>query len=474
MIHKKLISLLVLLMAAVSGAWAQTKTWETLAVGDVIKVGDQIHNNVNWSVNYIILTKAAGPFTLVRADISGEVSPFTATEKADGAYYVLKFEGSYYQYKEKIFPVTAKSDGLVVTAAGFSDNMPSFTLAVHEIPDYAFTVADSEHGSGNVKFYIGGKKVDGAYIADEGKEVTMTITPDASWVVDGDGVKAQAYTTWGAAGAPRRNQSADPEDITILGDVTLQFVNTDTQTGARTYSFTMPSASVLVSTAYKKMGTLYFDPADKTDLMEVKVGDEVKAPANGRLRRILEGTAVKLTANKGYQLRKVVVKKNVPIALNINNPAVGQYIGTDGKNYAYASLPPGVSTIAKICYVNGNHGLALALEDEGQMDWNTAITEAADHTPKVIGGTWKLASKDEWQQMINAADNFENLADGFTSVGGTNMSWGDYVFYWLNTERSDDDAYIYEYYEDYSFQMISYFGSGDKNKNYIVRACLEF
>ena len=40
MIHKKLISLLVLLMAAVSGAWAQTKTWESLAVGDVIKVSD--------------------------------------------------------------------------------------------------------------------------------------------------------------------------------------------------------------------------------------------------------------------------------------------------------------------------------------------------------------------------------------------------------------------------------------------------
>ena len=180
--------------------------------------------------------------------------------------------------------------------------------------DYKFTVADSEQGSGTVKFFIGDsdEAVQGANIADEGKTVTMTITPDASWVIDADGVKAQAYTTWGAAGAPRRNQSADPEDITILGDVTLHFEGTNTQTGARTYSFLMPSANVLVSAAYKKLGTLYFDPADKTDLMEVKVGDEVKAPANGKLRRILEGTPVKLTANKGYQLRKVVVKKGMP------------------------------------------------------------------------------------------------------------------------------------------------------------------
>ena len=53
-------------------------------------------------------------------------------------------------------------------------------------------------------------------------------------------------------------------------------------------------------------------------------------------------------------------------ALNLTSPAVGQVIGDDGKNYDYASLPGGVTAVAKICYVSGSNGLALALADEGE------------------------------------------------------------------------------------------------------------
>ncbi len=47
--------------------------------------------------------------------------------------------------------------------------------------------------------------------------------------------------------------------------------------------------------------------------------------------------------------------------LSLTSPAVGQVIGDDGKNYDYASLPGGVTAVAKICYVSGSNGLALAL-----------------------------------------------------------------------------------------------------------------
>ena len=152
-------------------------------------------------------------------------------------------------------------------------------------------------------------------------------------------------------------------------------------------------------------------------------------------------------------------------ALNITSPAVGQVIGSDGKNYDYASLPTGVTAVAKICYVSGSNGLALALTDEeSYMNWSTAQTTCAAHTAPFTGGTWKLASRDEWNNMI--ADAGSDLRDGFSSVGGTNMQEGRY---WSSTEYESvsSDAYYYEFYA-------LYWDVESKNSDGYARACLAF
>ena len=153
-------------------------------------------------------------------------------------------------------------------------------------------------------------------------------------------------------------------------------------------------------------------------------------------------------------------------ALSITSPSVGQVIGSDGKNYAYGSLPTGVTAVAKICYVSGSNGLALALADEGTLDWSTAIETCAAHTPAFTGGTWKLASLDEWENMISTAGNQTDLRDGFSSVGGTNMEEN---CYWSSSEVDSESAWLY------------YFGNGqgysnddEKDYGYYVRACLAF
>ena len=151
-------------------------------------------------------------------------------------------------------------------------------------------------------------------------------------------------------------------------------------------------------------------------------------------------------------------------ALNLTSPAVGQVIGDDGKNYDYASLPGGVTAVAKICYVSGSNGLALALADEGQMNWSTAISTCAAHTPAFTGGTWKLATQDEWNNMITAAGSYTDLRDGFTSVDGTNMQSDNY---WSSTEYNAAAWYFK-------------FGSGGKDVDgkdkdyYYVRSALAF
>ena len=129
------------------------------------------------------------------------------------------------------------------------------------------------------------------------------------------------------------------------------------------------------------------------------------------------------------------IEVTIAAASLIVNPAVGQVIGDDGKNYDYASLPGGVTAVAKICYVSGEHGLALALTDESSsaMNWDTAKTTCAAHTPAFTGGTWKLATKDEWTNMITAAGDYTALRTGFEGVGGSNLQE---TTYWSSTEQT--------------------------------------
>ena len=174
---------------------------------------------------------------------------------------------------------------------------------------------------------------------------------------------------------------------------------------------------------------------------------------------------VSYTGTKKVLGVKAEKKAAIP-ALSITNPVVGQVIGSDGKNYAYGSLPQGVTAVAKICYVSGSNGLALALADEeGYMNWSTAIETCAAHTPAFTGGTWKLASKDEWDNMINAADSYEALRDGFSSVGGTDMQS---AIYWSSTEDGSGSAW------DYYFGGVGGWSSDTKDFYFRVRACLAF
>ena len=154
-------------------------------------------------------------------------------------------------------------------------------------------------------------------------------------------------------------------------------------------------------------------------------------------------------------------------ALSITSPSVGQVIGSDGKNYAYGSLPTGVTAVAKICYVSGSNGLALALTDEeGQKDWSTANETCAAHTPAFTGGTWKLASLDEWENMISTAGNQTDLRDGFSSVGGTNMEEN---CYWSSSEVDSESACLYYFGNGQGYSIDDY-----KDYGYYVRACLAF
>ena len=160
---------------------------------------------------------------------------------------------------------------------------------------------------------------------------------------------------------------------------------------------------------------------------------------------------------------------------------VGKLAGQDGNIYknAAAATSAGTTAVAKIIYVGSstgvdapyNHGLALALTDEAStMLWADAMTACSTtkntNTP-VIGASWMLASKDQWDTMISAAGSYTALRDGFTSVDGTNMQNN---FYWSSTENDSDSSLA----SLYSFNFGMWLNMTKASFSAYVRACLAF
>ena len=136
----------------------------------------------------------------------------------------------------------------------------------------------------------------------------------------------------------------------------------------------------------------------------------------------------------------------------------GRVICTDGSIYDNVSTAQaaGKTPVAMIIWVDETNkkGLALHLKD----DWYYNNTEGAERCNQrnsfqpVAGATWKLASKDEWQTMVDAYGGYQQLRDGFGSVGGANLNTNSFytsstayeknsAIYWLYSFRDDGGWY---------------------------------
>jgi hypothetical protein len=279
----------------------------------------------------------------------------------------------------------------------------------------------------------------------------------------------------------------------------------DMETGKNWFLADMPAYDVELQVEYFAESNLFLSKealADKANIavtageLGVQFGDDGKS-AN----TVTEGTAMTVKYNGTKKILGMKVEKK-PEPL-IVNPVVGQVIGSDGKNYdANATLPDGVTALAKIAYVgsdNGeaapyNHGLALALSDANDgstYQWSTefanvhgyrptsssftsesglqynathnsdtypAFKAAITYSPAAPTGcsAWFLASGYQWQKMAGP-------------VGGlTNLGFQGWVYYWTSTEYNPGTS-------AWRFST----GTGDwfsdyKNNDSRVRACLAF
>ena len=189
-----------------------------------------------------------------------------------------------------------------------------------------------------------------------------------------------------------------------------------------------------------------------------------------------EGSPVTIQYNgrlkvKGVKATSDAAPAEATPALSISNPSVGQVIGSDGKNYAAASVPSGVTKVAMIAYVSGSNGLAIALADEGKLNWATAKSTCEAKKPAFTGGTWKLPSQAEWNQMFKANGGDEERCYGLNTkintAGGTALLEGG-TGYWTSTSNGSNVWYVWLMDGDTDWR------SGNVNLAKQVRACLAF
>jgi hypothetical protein len=208
---------------------------------------------------------------------------------------------------------------------------------------------------------------------------------------------------------------------------------------------------------------------------------------------------------------------------HLTSANIGNVLAANGNIYANAAAATaaGTTAVAMITYVGNatgetsfTHGLALALSDANggsTCSWSTSTSTVhayhsysssfesesglqynsydPDHNSDTYpafkyaianNGTikptncsaWFLPTAYQWNQMINACMNvlgtknsYEDLRDGFSGVGGTNLRSGRY---WSSTEY-DSSAWIYFFIDDKTW------GLGDKYHGlYYVRSALAF
>ena len=195
---------------------------------------------------------------------------------------------------------------------------------------------------------------------------------------------------------------------------------------------------------------------------------------------VVKGTEVKVTYTGSKKIIGVKAEKvAVPAAAEghaLSASAVGEIVGSDGNVYAVAdkdNLPEGVTAVAMVAYKSATAGssLAIALADEGSMNWNSAKGTCASKA--AIGGkSWKLPTKDEWDQMFSANGGSTGLKTALSAAGGASSTLqnGDY---WSSTEVVLDPEDDPDMAWLYSFGDVRWYWDDMVHGNQ-VRACLAF
>ena len=283
--------------------------------------------------------------------------------------------------------------------------------------------------------------------------------------------------------------------MTLSGDYIGSFQNLEGWTGSeatRTWSGNAKSVNLRVNgsseetinlevTAISVTVPAAAEPGKYTVTMAEGAGEGwTIAPAEATTTGVDKDTKITATYSGTKHVKSVtaVTKAAAPaytMAAAATDADKGKLICADGHIHANGEdAECTAARVAKIIYIGTTghatytHGLALALTDEGQMAWEaakTACNTTKNTSTPVTDATWLLASKDQWNYMLNGAGGTTSLRDGFSGITGASNLTTD--VYWSSTESASSKAW------GYGFSSGDWYSSWN-DMDFNVRACLAF
>ena len=196
------------------------------------------------------------------------------------------------------------------------------------------------------------------------------------------------------------------------------------------------------------------------------------------------GEDVTVKYNGSREVKSVTVVKKaaaVRALAKATSEDLGKIAGADGKIYATKADAEAANTtaVAMIAYVGsdtGNdtytHGMALALSDEGEMNWSPAKS-TCEGKSAVSGAAWLLPSRNQWKAMFKAnggnEGSYTGLNTAVATAGGDSSKLQMNERYWTSSELDADFAWVFVLGE-----VSAGWDGAPKDLGHHVRACLAF
>jgi len=295
-----------------------------------------------------------------------------------------------------------------------------------------------------------------------------------------------------------QGDGAIPEGVTVNGDGTFTVAKTATvtlkATPAEGYKFlyweddqsnTNPVREVTIESgmADKTYKAVFAEILYNVTFVEGTNLDEWSATPDTDVKKDAK-VDIKYTGEKkviGVKVEKKAAAPALKTLANATAEDLGKIAGADGNIYdtKAAAEAAGTTAVAMIAYVGsdtGNdtytHGMALALSDEGEMNWSNAKS-TCEGKSAVSGAAWLLPSRNQWKAMFKAnggnEGNYTGLNTAVATAGGDSSKLQKNERYWSSSEQGSNFAWVLVLGEDSAG-----WDGAPEDLGHHVRACLAF
>lgn len=129
---------------------------------------------------------------------------------------------------------------------------------------------------------------------------------------------------------------------------------------------------------------------------------------------------------------------------NVTSEHIGYIVGITGNIY-----PPGTPLLlssqkrAMICYVSSpGHGLAIELNSNPDKQLYKDVKSAAEGKAAVAGGTWRLPTLDDWENMVTSCGGANDFIAKYNATGVTMYLQYSYTEFWASDSGIDQGDII--------------------------------